>query len=184
MSEPGETTTTQEFACPHCGQAVTFTVATTPQRASCPHCGGELVAPATDGSFQVIDDQEPPRDETSDLPEDELSAIRIRQIAAGRRATYRARSYCIIAAGVCAVAVVQLVWMIVQQYRAAGWGLQCTGYALFALLGVQGVFYFAARAARLHREAKQSSLTQLTHEPDFSTLDNGSKRIQNLEDVR
>jgi hypothetical protein len=73
--------------------------------------------------------------------------------------------------------------MIVQQFRAAGWGMQCTGYALFAFLGVWGVFDFAGRAVRLHREANESSLTQLTHDPDFSTLDNGSKRVQNLGDV-
>jgi len=183
VSERQETITS-EIACPHCGQAVAFTPAAATQWLKCPHCGGEFAVPAADGSFPVIDDAEPPREEISDLSENALSAIRIRQIAAGRRATYRARSYCIIAAGACAVATVQLVWMIVQQYRAAGWGLQCTGYALFALLGVQGVFYFAVRAARLHREGKQSSLTEYTHEPDFSALDNGSKRVQNLEDVR
>ena len=184
MSEPAENT--GEFMCPHCGQAVSFTLAASSQHLICPNCGDQVITPAlaADGSFQVIDDEQPPHEETSDLPEDELSAIRIRQIAAGRRATYRARSYCIIAAGVCAVAIVQLVWMIVQQYRAAGWGLQCTGYTLFAILGVQGVFYFVGRAARLQREAKQTSLTQFTHEPDFSTLDNGSKRVQNLEDVQ
>jgi hypothetical protein len=90
----------------------------------------------------------------------------------------------VVAAGVCLVAMMQLVWMIVQQYRAAGWGLQCTGYLLFAILAVQGVSYFAVRALRLHREAKQSSLPEPTHEPDFSTLDDGSKRVENLEDVR
>ena len=181
-------TTSAELACPHCGQPIAFVPIDTPQRLTCPNCGGEFVtsAPPADGSssFPVVDDEEPEPQEPSDLPEDELSAIRIRQIAAGRRATYRARSYCIIATGVCAVATVQLAWMIVQQFRATGWKMQCTGYALFALLGVQGVFYFAVRAARLHREAKQSSLTEYTHEPDFSTLDNGSKRVQNLEDVR
>ena len=163
-----------------------MTIATAGQPSTCPHCGGEFVAPAVTAStdFPVVDDEPEPAAGNDNIPEEELSAIRIRQIAAGRRATYRARSYCIIAAGVCAVATVQLVWMIVQQSRASGWGMQCTGYALFALLGVQGAFYFALRAARLHREAKQSSLTELTHDPDFSTLDNGSKRVQNLEDVR
>lgn len=184
MSESDTTNLSADIACPHCGQPIAFTPADMPQRLTCPNCGGEFVAPAADGSVGIIDDEESQREETSELPEDELSAIRIRQIAAGRRATYRARSYCIIAAGVCAVATAQLVWMIVQKFRASGWGMQCTGYALFAFLGVWGVFYFAGRAARLHREATQSSLTQLTHDPDFSTLDNGSKRVQNLEDVR
>jgi len=186
-SNASNASTSAELACPHCGQPIAFAPSDVPQRLTCPNCGGEFVAPAADGFTGIVDDDddgEPQREDPSDLPEDELSAIRIRQIAAGRRATYRARSYCIIAAGVCAVAIAQLVWMIVQQFRAAGWGMQCTGYALFAFLGVQGAFYFAVRAVRLHREATQSSLTQLTHDPDFSTLDNGSKRVENLEDVR
>jgi hypothetical protein len=185
MGESDPSTSTH-LACPHCGQPIAFAPSDVPQRLTCPNCAGEFVAPAADGSIGVIDDEddESQPEDPRDLPEDELSAIRIRQIAAGRRATYRARSYCIIAAGVCAVAIAQLVWMIVQQFRAAGWGMQCTGYALFALLGVQGVFYFAIRAVRLHREATHSSLTQLTQDPDFSTLDNGSKRVENLEDVR
>jgi predicted RNA-binding Zn-ribbon protein involved in translation (DUF1610 family) len=180
LSEGGETAS--DFSCPHCGQAVAFAPGDVAVRLVCPHCGGEFVAPAIDGSSDVPDAGEEP--ETADVPEEELSAIRIRQIAAGRRATYRARSYCIIAAGVCAVATVQLVWMIVQQTRALGWGLQCTGYLLFALLSVQGVIYFATRALRLHHEARQTSLPEPAREPDFSTLDDGSKRVQNLEDVR
>jgi hypothetical protein len=186
MTESNESNPTAppaDLACPHCGQLIEFTPAETPQQLSCPSCGGEFIAPAADGSIGIIDDEEPTEEKTPDLPEDELSAIRIRQIAAGRRATYRARSYCIIAAAVCAVATAQLAWMIVQQFRAAGWGMQCTGYALFASLGVWGVLYFLVRAARLHHEARQSSLTEFTNEPDFSTLDNGSKRVENLEDV-
>jgi hypothetical protein len=173
-----------DAACPHCGQPVSFVASLTAQRLACPHCGGEFVAPAPDGSTDLPDAEADEPSESTDVPEDELSAIRIRQIAAGRRASYRARSYCIIAATVCLVATAELISIIVRQYRLAGWGLQCTGYLLFTFLALYGVGYFTVRAVRMHREATRSSLAEPALAPDFSTLDNGSKRVQNLEDVR
>jgi hypothetical protein len=184
VSEPptdgGETAS--EFVCPHCGQAVAFAANATAQRLTCPHCGEEFVAPALDGSTDPPEPEAPPDER---IPrEDELNALRIKHIAAERRAIYRARSWHLIAAGVCAVATAQLVWMIVQRYRAAGWGLQCTGYLLFALLACNGVSYFAVRAWRTHRDAKRSALSDPQQTPDFSSLGDGGDAARKLEDVR
>jgi hypothetical protein len=168
-----------ELACPQCGQGVAFTPAATAQLLTCPACNGEFIAPAEDGSADL-----PEEESEIKVPDDELNAMKIRQLAAGRRATYRARSYSIIAAGVCAVAAIQLIWMIVQQTKSRGWGMQCTGYALFTLIAIYGFGYFALRARELHREAKQSMLAEPSTSPDFTALDDGSKRWKNLEDVR
>lgn len=125
----------------------------------------------------------PEIDSAPDPSVDQLSALRIRQFATARRAAYRARSYAVIAAGVCAIAAVQLTWMTVRDVRATGWGGQPIGYALCAVIASVGIGYFISRAIGLHREARKSALCDPTTPPDFSTLDNGSKRWKNLEDV-
>ena len=165
------------YVCPDCGQqlAPVEGVATLLR---CTNCGREFFVPSAD---------DPPPDAEAPFEppaEQELSALRIRSLAAARRATYRARSYCLIAAAACGVCVVQLLWMIARQARERGWGLQCTGYALFASVGIHGLIYFLIRARQLHGEAKKSALIEPSTPPDFSTLDDGSKQWKNLEDVR
>ena len=171
-----------ELACPQCGQAVAVVLSDSPQMLVCPNCHGEFVAPAIDGSTEVQESdesQEPP------LPDDLLTAVRVRQLSAERRALYRQRSYCVVAAVACAVTIAQLAWMIIQHVRQRhAWGLQCTGYVLFIALAAYGGLYFLIHARRLHREAKQTSLIEPTQPPDFSTLDDGSSRVANLEEIR
>jgi hypothetical protein len=168
---------TANYICPECSQPLA-PVEGVAALLRCPACGREFFMPAAD---------EPPPEAEPDVPpppDEELSALRIRNLAAARRATYRARSYCLIAAAACLVCVVQLIWMIARQTHERGWGLQCTGYALFAALGLYGLLYFVTRARQLHREAKRSALSEPTTPPDFSTLDDGSKQWKNLEEVR
>jgi hypothetical protein len=124
------------------------------------------------------------RDEAFAAADEQLNTLRIRQLATARRAAYRARSYSIIAAAACAVMTGQLIWMTIRHVRSSGWGKQPIGYLLFALLAVFGIGYFVLRAIELHREAKKSALSDPTTPPDFSTLEDGSKRWKNLEDVR
>jgi len=129
-------------------------------------------------------EDEAPAAELPDASADQLSTLRIRQFASARRAAYRARSYAVMAAGVCVIAVVQLIWMTLRHVRTTGWGKQPIGYALFAAIALFGLWFFISRAIALHREATKSALPDPASPPDFSTLDNGSKRWKNLEDVR
>jgi len=169
------------LTCPHCGAALDAAPAETTQEIACPQCGG-LVAIAEaqhEGDGTVADAASPPpsRDE-------ELDGIRIRQLAAARRAAYRSRSYCVIAAIVCVVAIVQLGWNGVKLLRAGGGTLRPISYFLFAILAAWGVAHFMRKAVEFHREARQSALPEPTAPPDFSTLGDGSERWKNLEDVR
>jgi uncharacterized Zn finger protein (UPF0148 family) len=174
-----------ESACPHCGQGVAFTPTDTPQTLICPYCQAEFVVPAIDGATEVAEPDDAADDDRAEVTDDMISAIRVRQLSAERRATYRAGSYCVIAAGVCAVTIAQLAWMIIQHIRTrGGWGIQCTGYLLFIALAAYGLVFFLLRARQFHREAKHSSLVEPVQPPDFSTLDDGSKRVTNLEEVR
>ena len=168
------------YACPHCGQPAEITPEPAARLFSCPACGEAFIVAAEDGSTDL------PEESTDSpyLPEEELSALRIHQLAAGRRATYRARSYCLIATIVCVVCIVQLIWMTVQHIRKIGWTSRPMGYLLFILLAFVAAVHFARRSMELHREAKHSALSEPPSSPDFSTLDDGSKRWKNLEDVR
>ena len=106
---------------------------------------------------------------------DELDGIRIRRLAAVRKAAYRARSHCIIAAVACLVVAIQLIWSAVERLAPL--------YALFAIAALVGTLSFVRRAAKLHREAMQSLLDEPTTSPDFSTLSDGSQQASNLENI-
>ena len=114
---------------------------------------------------------------------DELDGVRIRQIAAARRAAYRVRSYCIIAAFAFAIVVIQLVWMTTTAIRTTGLTSFAVGYLLLATCACMGAVYFLRRAVSLHRETKASAMTPASAQPDFSTLGDGSSRWKHLEDI-
>jgi hypothetical protein len=144
----------------------------------CARCGKYFEIPVEGrvDAFQEAD-HEP-------IHDDELSAVRIRQLAAARRAAYRSRSYCVIAAIVCVVAAVQLAWTGIALLRAAGFGVRAATYFPVAAVAVWGAGFFFKKAVLLDREAKQSALPPPTAEPDFTPLSDGSQQWKNLEDVR
>src|SRR6185295_14826013 len=60
--------------------------------------------------FYVQDDL-PTEDQPPQHKEDDLDALRIRQIARSRRSAYRSRGYLLIGSAVCAVLALQLIWI-------------------------------------------------------------------------
>jgi len=174
MSEPADELMT--YPCPACGAAIA-PQSDRPNLLICPACQCE--------SFVPSNDDEPAADESAELPrDDEFDSARIRRLATERRSLNRTASYFIVVAGVCIVAIGQLAWMTIQHVRVVGWTPRPIGYLLFVVLAVWGAWYSGTRARALHREAKQSMLAEPASEPDFSTLDDGSKHWKNLEDVR
>jgi uncharacterized membrane protein YidH (DUF202 family) len=119
----------------------------------------------------------------SDPCEDELNGLRIRQLAALRRAAYRSRSYCIIAMVVCAVGIVQIIHELILGRRTGATAMRQSAYvaAAFALLllGIQCLRW----ARHFHAEAKRSRLTDPAAPPDFSNLSDGTQRARNLENM-
>lgn len=116
--------------------------------------------------------------------DDELDGLKIRQIAQLRRATYRSRSYAIIAAAACAVVGVQLGIMAAGNVRQAGWGIRPIAYLLI-LAGLLALgAYFVGRARELHREASAARLPEPSAPPNFTTLSDGSQQVSNLEQIR
>ena len=166
------------FACPQCGAALDATPGAEPQEWTCPQCGTLVVIPA------VEDAAEAPADDTTPARDDELNALRIRQLTTARRTAYRARSYCVVGALVCVVAVVQLAWTAVRLITTTDLRLRAVAYALVAIVAAWGAVYFFRKAMAFDREAKQSAQAEPMGQPDFSTLSDGSQQWRNLEDIR
>ena len=162
------------YSCPECDFGLVG-VEGEPTLLHCPRCDKHFRTP------DAVDDAPAPE---PDDRADELSALRIRQLSAAKRAAYRSRSYCVIAAVVCVVAIVQLVWNGVLLLRGGGWTSRPVSYFLFAILAAWGVGYFVRHATAFHREAQRSALPEPTTPPDFSTLGDGSEQWKKLEDVR
>ena len=119
----------------------------------------------------------------SDPHQDELNGVRIRQLAALRRAAYRSRSYCIIAIGVCAVGIVQIGYELLLARRSGATALRQILYILGAIallgIGIQCLKW----AIHFHKQAKESRLAPPAKPPDFSNLSDGSQRTRNLENI-
>ena len=123
-------------------------------------------------------------EDAHDPRQDELDGLRIRQLAALRRASYRACSYAIIAAAACVVVTAQLGWMTIRYVRSIGFGWRSILCIVLSIASIWGAIYFARWAGLLHQEAKRSMLEKPATPPDFSTLSDGSQMAKNLEDVR
>src|SRR4029079_13459935 len=108
-------------------------------------------------------------------PNDELDSLRIRQFATLRRATYRSRSYAIIAAIACGGTALQLAWLAIRRASVATWDWRPALLGALAIISVLGSIWFARRATDLHRQAKQTLLPEPTSQPDFSELSDGSQ---------
>jgi len=115
--------------------------------------------------------------------DDQLSALRIKQIATLRRAAYRSRSHAVVACAACAVVAVQLVWNTISDLRGGAFSIKSAGYGLFALAGIYGAVHFFGRARAYHRMARQTALHEPAEPPDLSSLSDGSQRWKNLEQV-
>src|SRR5688500_6079032 len=133
MAEP------TDYACPTCGRAISIAPARAEQIVACPSCGNEFTVPAAPADVDDADD--------AAARDQQLDGLRIRQLATARRAASRARSYAVIAAGVCLVAAGQFAWII----RFAP-----LRHAIFAILSLAGFVYFARLARRLHGEATRA----------------------------
>lgn len=167
-----------EFICPACGGAIIVARAKVEQIVSCPSCHTDATVAATE--------PDPNANPFEGLPQSdvELDYGRIQQRATLRRALYRSRSYAIIAAVVCAVAIVQLgssSYHAIQNHAI----IWATVYIGLMVAGAIGSIYFYRRAIAFHHEAKQSDASfGAQSPPDFSTLDSGSQPWEKLNDVR
>lgn len=173
----------ETIACPECAGSIAIDRSLGPTFV-CPYCNVEfqLDEPGNE------DDDEVARRELERRNEEELDGLRIRQLAAGRRAAFRQRSYVIVALGGCIVAAVQLGWMTYQHVQQFGWEAKPIGYVLFAIACAVVAVMLGKQVGRMSRELAAHSQAVAAADadlhPDFSTLADGSERWKNLNDVK
>lgn len=173
--EPVPEASAPQTICPHCSTPFEA-IYDSEGQIRCPFCGAEVIL------HEEYEDGEEAA-EPDGASEDDLSALRIRVLSAGRRAGYRTRSYCIVAVGVCIVASVKLLLMTIAYVHTHGWGFTPFGYVLAALAALAGAMFFSRRTMELTRELSRPALEEPTTPPDFSTLSDGSQHWKNLENM-
>ena len=138
---------------------------------------------SADDPFLIIDDE--PVDEgeiaNSVSAEDELDALRIRQVVRLRRANIRSQTYGIVGTILCAVAAIKFVLMTYHRYELEQWKF-CAAFAASALASALGALTFAMHVDRLRDELHRPE-NDFQHTPDFEPLSDGSHHVRNLEDM-
>jgi hypothetical protein len=125
-------------------------------------------------------------DDPEDSARDQLDAQRIRKMAALRRSAYRSRSYCLIVLGGCVAGAAEFIFKAVRRWPVPwSWrGFLIVAFYLAAAIALLALSRRMIRLAiRFHREAKQTSLADPNTPPDFSTLQDGSQTVRNLEEM-
>lgn len=170
--------------CPRCGNE--FQIIEQSPILQCTACGEQFFPP--EPAEVPIETTESP--EPKPTSEEELSGMRIRQISVMRRAAYRTRSYYIIGLGACVVIAIELCLMIVRSIRETHLHFRTsslfafTAYCLFLVGAIAGGFFFARRLLELQQEIRQSLQKEPAAQPDFSTLQDGTQHIRELEQMQ
>jgi predicted RNA-binding Zn-ribbon protein involved in translation (DUF1610 family) len=183
MNETIESENPHRVHCPACG--VDVEVQSQPGSFPlCPNCGEQLVLAGEPTADPTVSDEHiAPGSEPTDN-EEELNGVRIRQITTLRRGAIRARSWCLIAAGVCIVAAVQLLIEAAADIRRDHLlQLRPISFVLYAIIGIIGAVFFLRRAHVLKQEIDTTAVQRPTTPPDFSALSDGSQRWKNLDDI-
>lgn len=155
-----------QVCCPHCGRDLTCPPVAMAQEVKCPHCGREMWVS--------------PPEEPVDPRSAELDGVRIRQLAAGRRAMIRFRTYLVVGLIGCVVAAIQslitAIWALRDKNRT-GFILWTALLVLFLIITV----WIYRRLRQLARQAHSSSPSSPADPPDFGPLSDGSQHWKNLE---
>ena len=170
------------FACPHCDREVDLAnlVASPPSPfITCPHCGGQFSLPSDES-------QEDAAAADQEAKEEELSALRIRQLSRQRRALIRTRSYMLIAYFGCLAICAQLIYMTIQEYRHIRHGIdiKMIGYICFALAATIPATFFLRRSQAIAKELQKPLLEEPPQPPDLSSLQDGSQHWKNLDKMQ
>ena len=178
--------------CPHCAEAIECELADQPQVAKCPYCAGAFMLPGADGSTLpvvrlgagdefVVDDTAAAERRREERDREELDGLKIRQIAAGKRAANRSRTYCLVVAIAGLVAAIQLGWKAFKALRFQGWTNQTAAFVLTIPVCLWLAVRFYRRSEAFRKEAGQSALTDPDTPPDLDSLSDGSQHWKNLD---
>jgi hypothetical protein len=182
-TDPPDAPLPPHYLCPNCAQAVDASAAAGPVL-QCPNCGTQFFPPVVEDAEEKAQE-----DVTRTVQEEELSAARIRQLSVLGRTAYRTRSYHIIGAGTCFGLMLMLIKYAYESVTVVHrWGMEASAFAFFAVAAFMGTVRFLKRVIAIQREInahiaarKLEEAEAARHEPDLSTLSDGSHRARNLQ---
>jgi hypothetical protein len=169
--------------CPGCEEEVDIAPEAAGRLVRCPYCNTDFFASAEQSHEPVVDDTS-----SEQLEQDRANAfdkMRIRNYMALRMSAVRVRSWWLIGFWTASLLMLDMagrIAMYLVYFHRWGWS------PTINLLIATGEFLFARhcrkRAAELKKEIDHSSIPEPTTPPDFSTLNDGTDRWKDLENVR
>jgi len=183
-AEP-ESTPQLSFACPSCQQAVFVDAVPENGLLKCPHCGGEFFATAVESDE---DREEIQRLELEQrVREDRLVDLKRNKVLLERRSLYRTRTYFIIGMVLFISWAMQLTFYSARRAIIEGEGLSLRVCLYLAAIVVMIFFAYLClrKILSINAELAEPVQHEPTAPPDFSTLSDGSQRLdeaaRNLE---
>jgi len=177
--------TPPEYYCPACGKPVAATESQH-HALQCSHCAEQFFipgeAPEESGNHVEAFGDVGLAAPTPSADDSELSELRIRQLSNLRRGAYRSRSWLLIGSAACLVGAAKLIEMCVVAARHKML-LASIGDAMGAVAALMICRHFVRRARVLTHEIAASRLADPIAPPDLSTLNDGSQRWRNLEQL-
>lgn len=183
MEETNAYVDQETVLCPGCEEDVEIDHTAGPTF-RCPYCNIEFMLEGT----ILTDDGDLERREQERLRADELDGVRIRKLAAERRAAFRQRSFVIAGLGGCFIFTIQLTWKTYDFVTRLGWQPRPIGFLMFAIACFITGVWLTKIALRQTRElnAHTASVAAATADckPDFTGLSDGADRWQHLNEVK
>lgn len=110
----------------------------------------------------------------------ELDGVRIRRLAAGRRAAIRLRTYLLVGMIGCVVAAIQSMVLAIWAARRKDWP-KTTLWIFLIIALLMAAFWLFGNLRRLARRIHQTPQAPPLPPPDFGPLSDGSQHWKNLE---
>jgi hypothetical protein len=166
------------FTCPGCGEAVDVSADGIQKLVICPYCNTQFSPEEQDNEAadELLRKQDEERRET------ELSSLRIRAVSTERRAIVRTRSYWTVLLLALCIIPIKLVMIAVASFRGHA-RIEAVGYLLMAAACLWSIHWPVRHMRTLSAELRKPILEEPTEPPDFSTLNDGSQRWKNLEQL-
>lgn len=169
--------------CPGCEEELDIPTDSAGQLVRCPYCNTDFFASAEQSHLEIVDDTPLPIHDQ--LPEDAFDKNRIALLVALRLGAIRTRSWWIIGFGISLMAIVDALRRAALYVNVLHlWGIWPTIDVIIAALAIRWGVFCRRRAHELKIELDRSKIPEPTTPPDFSTLNDGSDRWKDLENVR
>ncbi len=161
--------------CPACNYTITTAESPEESLTYCPACGADLEAVRAEADFQR---EQALRIEVERRQRDQqLNEVRIKQVLTERRSLFRTRSYFVVLGTAALVIAIQIAIYSVYRLQHGGFSFRVGAY-IAAFLPLLLLMRFCWRKIRQYNlELATPLLPEPAADPDFSTLSDGTQRL-------